>query len=74
MILGVDARLLFGAVADAEVDALMLAFGDRDAHRHFVGLLLRVQRLDVRELEQLEAVEPPLRVLHHAALDRARPA
>jgi hypothetical protein len=54
VILGVDAGLLFGAVADAEVHALMIALRDRDPDRHVVGLLLRVDRFDVRELEQLE--------------------
>ena len=67
VILGVDAGLLFGAVADAEVHALMIALRDRDTDRHVLGLLLRVDRLDVRELEQLEPVEAPLRVLDDAA-------
>ena len=67
VVLGVDARLLLGAVADAEVHALMVAFGDRHADRHVLRLLLRVQRLDVRELKQLQPVEPALRVLHDAA-------
>ena len=68
VVLGVDARLLLRAVADAEVHALVVALRHRHADRHFVGLLLRVQRLDVGELEQLHAVQPPLRVLHDAAL------
>ena len=67
VVFGVDARLFFGAVADAEVDALVLALRDRDARRHFGRLQLLVERLDVGELEQLHAVQPPLGVLHQAA-------
>ena len=69
VVLGVDARLLLGAVPDAEVHALVLALGDGHADRDFVGLLFLVQRLDVGELEQLESVQPPLRILHDAALE-----
>src|SRR5262245_28575573 len=87
VILGIDARLLFRAVADAEVHALVAAFGDGDAHRNLIGLigrrrlrrlsrltriaclvrggwlwrlLIAGHRLDVRELKQLEPVQPPL--------------
>ena len=67
MVFGVHARFLFGAVPDAEVDALVLPFRHRDPDRHFVRLLLRIERLDVDELEQLHPVQPPLRVLHDAA-------
>ena len=70
MIFGVDPCLFLGAVADAEVHALMVALRDRHADRHFLGLLFLVQRLDVGELEQLEPIQPPLRILHHAALEQ----
>ena len=68
VILGVDARLFLGAVADAEVHPLMVPLRHGDADGNGVRLQFLVQRLDVRELKQLEAVQPPLRVLHDAAL------
>jgi hypothetical protein len=66
--------LLLGAVADAEVDALMVALRYRHPDRHVLRLLLGVDRLDVRELEQLHPVETALRVLHDAAAVAVRPA
>ena len=62
-VLSVDARLFFGAVADAEVHPLVLSLRHRDARRHIRRLQLLVERLDVGELEQLHAVQPPLGVL-----------
>src|SRR4029077_4547172 len=67
MVLGVDAPLFLGPVADAEIHTLMVALRDGDPHRHLVGLQLGAQRLDVGKLKQLEAVEPALRFLDHAA-------
>ena len=67
VVFGVDARLFLRAVPDAEVHALMRAFGDGDSRRHDVGLLVDVERLDVDELKQRHAVQPPLHVLHAAA-------
>src|SRR5438876_7174938 len=68
VVLGVDARLFFRAVADAEVHALMLAFGDRHLRWHLRRLLLCGFRLDVHELEELHPVKPPLTVQHEASL------
>src|SRR5690349_4652338 len=66
-VLRVHASLLFGPVPDAEVHALMLAFGDGDTDRRLGWLQFRIDRFDVGELEQLQAVEAPLRVLESAA-------
>ena len=41
VIFGVHPRLFFRPVPDAEVDALVLAFGDRDPDRHLGRLQLR---------------------------------
>ncbi len=68
VVFGIDATLLFRAVADAEVHALVIAFRDRHSRRDLVGLQLRILRLDVGELEQLHAVQPPLRILHDASV------
>src|SRR5207248_5957070 len=68
MVLAVDARLLLRAVADAEVHALMVAFGDRDARRHLRRLLLLIERFDGRKLKERHAVQAALRLLHEAAL------
>ena len=67
VVLAVDPRLLFRAIADAEVHPLMLAFRHGDARAHFGILAFGVQRLDVDELKQLHGVQAPLRVLHDAA-------
>jgi hypothetical protein len=67
VILRVGARVLFGPVADAESETVMLAFGNSHARRHLEGLLFRIYRRDRGELEELHAVEPPLRVLDEAA-------
>ena len=56
VVLAVDAALFFGAVADAEVHPLMIAFGDGNAGRHFARMLLLVERLHVGELKQLQPV------------------
>ena len=63
----VAARVLLRAVADAEVDALMLPFGDHHPRRHFVRLLRDLERLDRHELKQLHPVETALRVLNQTA-------
>ena len=68
VIFGVDARLLFGAVADAEVHAVVRSLGDGDLHRHFGRLPLERDRFDVDELKQRHAVQTPLRVLDLAPL------
>ena len=41
----------------------MFAFSDGDARRHLGQLLPALDRVDVDELEQLEAVQLPLRLL-----------
>src|SRR5262249_27709187 len=80
VVLRVGAGFLLGSVADPEIQALMLRLDDRDARRHLLGLAIEVERLDVHELEQLHAVEPPFGVLQLAPavqvarLVRNRPA
>ena len=67
VVLAVHTGVLLGAVADAEIHALMASFGNADARVHVGPLLLRVHGLDVDELEQFHLVQPPLRLLHDAA-------
>src|SRR5205814_7173193 len=68
MVLAVDPRLLLRAVPDAEIDPLMVPFGDGHPRRNFRRLLLRIQRFDVDELKELHPIEAPLRILYDAAL------
>jgi hypothetical protein len=70
VILRVHPRFFFGAIADAEIDPLVIAFSDRHPDRDVFGLLVGVLRFHVGELKQLETVEPPLRVLHLAAVEQ----
>ena len=80
VVFGVGAGFFLGAVADAEVDPLVLAFDHRHTHPHFRLFALRVERFDVDELEQLEHVQAALAVLHDTAaieltgLERQLPA
>jgi hypothetical protein len=67
MVLGVHSCLLFGAVANAKIDALMFAFRHRNPGRHFFRLKLLVLRFDVDELKQLHPIQPSLRILDEAA-------
>jgi hypothetical protein len=67
VVLAVNAPVLFGAVADTEVHALVFAFGDGDADRHLRRFPLGIDRLDVDELEQLHLIELALGVLDDAA-------
>ena len=64
----IDPRSLFlRAVADAEVHLAVLALGDGDLHGHDLGLLAFLDdRLDVGELERLEAIELALAFLELA--------
>ena len=50
-IFAVDTRLLLRAVANTQVDSLMLALGDRHTGLHLGILLIGVDGLDVHELE-----------------------
>src|SRR5438876_801112 len=62
------ARLLLGAVPDAERHALMLGLSNRHARRYLEGLLVAVLGgLDVRELEELHAIQLALALAHLAA-------
>ncbi len=67
VILAVDARFFFRAIADAEVHPLMLALRHGHARAHLGILPFGVQHFDVDELKQLHAIEAPLRVLYDAA-------
>ena len=67
VVLALDPRLFFRAVADAEVYPLMLAFRDGDARAHLGIVAFGIQRFDVDELKQLHSIQPPLRILHDAA-------
>ena len=61
------ARLLLGAIAGAERHPLVLPFGHRHANGHFRQLgRLPFERLDVDELEQLQAVQRALALAHRA--------
>src|SRR6476620_4093844 len=63
----VDARLLLSTVTDAEIQPLVFAFGHGDFRVHDGTLLLRIDRFDVDELEQLHRVEAALRFLDNTA-------
>ena len=52
--------LLFGAVSEAEIHALMIAFGHGHPCWHIGRLQLGIDRLDVRELEELQSVQAAL--------------
>src|SRR4029079_2192396 len=63
VVLRINARLFFRAVAVAEVDTLMVALGDGDAHRNLIELLLGRRRLTL--------IRPaPLAVLRRRRLPR----
>src|SRR5436190_318623 len=66
MIGGVNTPLLLRAVTNSEIDALMPAFNDGDFRPDFRLLRFWIQRLDVDELKQFHAVQPPLRFLNGA--------
>ena len=56
-------------VADRDLQAVVASLGDAEPHRHFGRLRLQAGHVDVHEIEQLEAIEPPLALDDAAALE-----
>ncbi len=56
-------------VADRDLQPVVASLGDAEPHGHFGRLPLQAGHVDVHEIEQLEAIEPPLALDDAAALE-----